>query len=66
MKLYIIIAGLFLSQISFAQVVSETQELKVWTLQESIDYALVNNIIVKDAVLNKNLAEVVGFKNGLK
>lgn len=41
-------------QIAFAQ---ETQP-KVWSLQDCIDYALEHNILVKDAILNKNSAEV--------
>jgi len=58
MKLYILIVSLFFLQISYAQETSENPTTKIWTLQESIDYALENNIIVKNAALNKNLAEV--------
>ncbi|WP_339702735.1 TolC family protein [uncultured Marixanthomonas sp.] len=58
MKLYVIIASLLSMQISFAQEISDKGTTKIWTLQESIDYALANNITVKDAALDKNLAEV--------
>lgn len=58
MKLYVIIASLLSMQISFAQEISDKETTKIWTLQESIDYALENNITVKDAALDKNIAEV--------
>ncbi|APY01208.1 TolC family protein [Lacinutrix venerupis] len=54
MKLYLIILSLFFVQQTFAQDTST----KVWSLQDCIDYAIEHNITVKDAALNKNLAEV--------
>ncbi|MDB2463025.1 TolC family protein [Algibacter sp.] len=54
MKLFTIIISLFFMQIAFAQ---ETQT-KIWSLQDCIDYALEHNISVKDAILDKNSAEV--------
>ncbi|MGJ8592533.1 MAG: TolC family protein [Aquaticitalea sp.] len=57
MKLYLIIASFLLTQFSFAQEVSETTP-KIWSLEHLIEYALENNITVKDAALNKSLAEV--------
>ncbi|MDV7188327.1 TolC family protein [Lutibacter sp. TH_r2] len=57
MKLYLIIASFLFMQISFAQEVS-TSKTKVWSLEDCISYAIENNITVKDATLNKNIAEV--------
>ncbi len=57
MKLYIFIASLFFVQFSFAQEAS-TSTSKIWSLQDCINYALEHNITVKDAALNKNIAEV--------
>ncbi|WP_344928883.1 TolC family protein [Aquimarina addita] len=54
MKLYLILINLFVVAFSFAQ----DSSIKVWSLQECIDYALANNITVKDAELDKNSAEV--------
>ncbi|KAA5821422.1 TolC family protein [Algibacter amylolyticus] len=54
MKIFTFILSFFFMQIAFAQ---ETQP-KVWSLQDCIDYALEHNISVKDAILNKNSAEV--------
>ncbi|MEL0642948.1 TolC family protein [Olleya sp. Ti.3.14] len=53
MKLYLIIVSLFFVQLSFAQKTST----KVWSLQDCIDYAIEHNITIKDATLDKNLAE---------
>lgn len=60
MKRYLIIASLLIVQLSFTQEnVSKTTATKnVWSLQDCIAYALENNITVKDASLNKSLAEV--------
>ncbi|WP_405604721.1 TolC family protein [Polaribacter sp. Asnod1-A03] len=58
MKSFVIIASLFLVQLGFAQETATKPSTKVWSLQESIDYALENNITIKDAALNKNIAEV--------
>ncbi|MEP1488326.1 MAG: TolC family protein [Algibacter sp.] len=54
MKLYVILASLFFVQLSFAQKTST----KVWSLEDCITYALEHNITVKEATLNKNIAEV--------
>ncbi|MEP3836883.1 MAG: TolC family protein [Algibacter sp.] len=54
MKLFITILSFFFIQISFAQEI----QTKIWSLQDCIDYALEHNISVKDAMLNKNSAEV--------
>ena len=58
MKLYLLIASLFVASFMFGQDVSSSTPPKVWSLQDCIEYALENNITVKDATLNKNLAEV--------
>ena len=58
MKLFIIIASFLFVQLSFAQEASNEPTAKVWSLDELFDYALENNIKVKDAALNKSIAEV--------
>ena len=58
MKLIYILAGLFFFQFSFAQDSSSNKTTKVWSLENCIEYAIENNITVKDAELNTNLAEV--------
>ncbi len=58
MKLYLIIASLLFVQVTFAQETSTTTTPKIWSLEDCISYALENNITVKEAVLNKNIAEV--------
>ncbi|MFD2541473.1 TolC family protein [Lacinutrix gracilariae] len=58
MKLYLILASIFFMQLSFAQEVSDSNTPKVWSLEDCISYALENNITVKDATLNKSIAEV--------
>jgi outer membrane protein len=58
MRLYIIIASLLFTTFSFGQEVPDSKLPEVWSLQDCIDYALENNITIKDASLNKNLAEV--------
>ena len=57
MKYYLIIASLLLTFLSFGQETTNTVA-KVWSLENCIAYALENNITVKDAALNTNLAEV--------
>ena len=57
MKLYLIIACLFFVQISFAQEDSKPAT-KTWSLQDCITYAVENNITIKDATLNKNIAKI--------
>ena len=64
MKLYIIIASFLFVQLTFAQEEEEETNLasKVWSLQDCIDYALANNITIKEAALNKSIAEVDYYK----
>ncbi|MDO5971407.1 TolC family protein [Flavivirga aquimarina] len=58
MKLYLIIASFIFVQFSFAQDALTNKSPKVWSLEDCIEYALENNITVKDAALNKSIAEV--------
>ena len=58
MKLYLILASLFFVQFSFAQDASTNTAPKVWSLEDCITYAIENNITIKDAALNKNIAEI--------
>ncbi|QHI36621.1 Outer membrane efflux protein BepC [Kordia antarctica] len=58
MKLYLIIASLLFVQFSFAQDATKNSSPKVWSLEDCITYALENNITVKDAALNTNIAAV--------
>lgn len=45
-------------QFSVAQETSNNTKPKIWSLEECIAYAIENNITVKEAALNKNIAEV--------
>lgn len=58
MKIYVIIASLLLAQFGFAQEVATSTSPKTWSFQDCVTYALENNISIKDAVLNKSIAEV--------
>lgn len=58
MKLYLILASLSFVQFSFAQDASTKTASKVWSLEDCITYAIENNITVKDAALNKSIAEI--------
>jgi outer membrane protein len=58
MKFYLIIAGFLFLQFSYAQEDTNTSVPKIWSLEECITYAIENNITVKDALLNTNIAEV--------
>ena len=58
MKLYLIIASILFVQFSFAQDGSNSPTPKIWSLEDCITYALENNITIKDAALNTNIAEV--------
>ena len=58
MKLYLIIASFIFVQLTFAQDALTNASTKVWSLEDCMEYALENNITVKDAILNKNLAEI--------
>ncbi|NIJ46436.1 outer membrane protein [Wenyingzhuangia heitensis] len=55
MKKQLILIALFSSLLLSAQTVKE--ELKVWSLQDCIEYALEHNITIKNAKLTKNTAE---------
>ena len=57
MKRFFIITILLIAQLAFAQEVN-TEASKVWTLDDCLEYALENNITIKDATLNKDQAEV--------
>ena len=58
MKLYLIIVSLLIVQISFAQEASSNSTPKIWSLEDCITHALENSITVKEAALNKDIAEV--------
>ncbi len=58
MKLYLFLASLLIAQFSFSQDGSNNPTPKLWSLEDCISYALENNITVKDAALNTNIAEV--------
>jgi len=58
MKIFLIIVNLFFTAYAYAQVDTGTTMTKVWSLQDCINYALENNITIKDASLNMNLAAV--------
>ncbi|MFB9057219.1 TolC family protein [Mariniflexile ostreae] len=58
MKLYVIIISLLVFQFSSAQDTPEALTPKTWSLEACITYALENNITVKDAALNTNIAAV--------
>jgi outer membrane protein len=58
MKLYLLITSLLIVSFTFAQEASSNPTQKIWSLEDCITYALENNITVKDAALNKNIAEV--------
>ncbi|ALJ05919.1 hypothetical protein APS56_12600 [Pseudalgibacter alginicilyticus] len=58
MKLYLIIASLCFVQFSFGQDATNNPTSKIWSLEDCITYAIENNITIKDAGLNKNIAEV--------
>jgi len=58
MKLYLLIASFLIVSFTFAQEASSNPTPKIWSLEDCITYALENNITVKDAALNKNIAEV--------
>ena len=57
MKRFFIITILLIAQLAFAQEVN-TEASKVWTLDDCLEYALEDNITIKDATLNKDQAEV--------
>lgn len=57
MKYNKIIASTSFALLSVFFVVGQENTNKVWTLKECVDYAVENNISVKQSVLDKNLAE---------
>lgn len=58
MKVYLIIIIVLLGSSAFAQDTTNNSINKEWTLQECIDYAIENNISVKNADLDKQSAEI--------
>ena len=58
MKAFLLVLSLIFLRFSFAQEASSVQETKVWSLEDCITYALENNITIKDAGLDKNIAAV--------
>jgi outer membrane protein len=58
MKFYLIIASFLFLQFSYAQEDTNTSVPKIWSFDDCVNYALEHNITVKDATLNKNIAEV--------
>lgn len=58
MKVFLLIASLAIAQVSFSQDDSASKTSKIWSLQDCINYALENNITVKDASLNTEIAEI--------
>lgn len=58
MKLYLTLLILLFSHLTFSQEVAKPNDVKVWSLEESIAYAIENNITVKDAALNTDVAIV--------
>lgn len=58
MKLYLIIISLLIVQFSFAQEDSNNSLPKTWSLEDCINYALENNITVKNAALNRGISEI--------
>ena len=57
MKLYLVIASLLITQLTWAQD-STGITPKVWSLADAITYAVENNITVKDASLNTSIAAI--------
>lgn len=57
MKRLQILLMLFLVHIGFSQT-NDLATKKIWTLQDCINYAVENNISIKDATLNKSQADV--------
>lgn len=57
MKLHFIIVSLLISLLSFGQDTVNLNTTRIWSLEECINYAIENNITVKDAALNTSIAE---------
>ncbi len=58
MKSYFLLIALLTATFSFAQDTPTPETKKVWTLEDCISYAIENNITIKEASLNKDLADV--------
>ncbi|MRH99434.1 TolC family protein [Kriegella sp. EG-1] len=58
MKQYIILASILFAHFGFAQDVETKSSSKIWSLEDCIEYAIENNITVKDAELDTNISEV--------
>lgn len=58
MILYILIVSILYAQLAFTQEFETKSESKIWSLQDCISYAIVNNITVKGSKLNKGISEV--------
>lgn len=58
MKLFLITVSFLFFQFSNAQEISSALVTKTWSLEECINYAIENNITIKEASLNTNIAEV--------
>ncbi|MGJ8549614.1 TolC family protein [Winogradskyella wichelsiae] len=58
MKSYILLVVLLFAKLGFAQENPTDSSQKIWSLEDCIAYAIENNITVKEANLNKELAEV--------
>ena len=57
LKRFFIIATIILAQVALAQEAS-AQTSKIWSLQDCFDYAVENNITIKNAALNQEQATV--------
>ena len=58
MKFFITLLILLFSHFTFGQEIKEQTDVKVWSLEDCITYAVQHNITVKDASLNTDIAKV--------
>ena len=58
MKFFITFIILLFSHFTFGQEIKEQTDVKVWSLEDCITYAVQHNITVKDASLNTDIAKV--------
>lgn len=58
MRIYLLIAFFLVAKFGVAQETENQQDIKVWSLQDCIDYAIDHNITVKKASYNETLAEI--------
>lgn len=63
MKYYFFIITLFLTQLAIAQEQSTSTDSNIWSFEDCVKYALENNITVKEAALNTEIAEVDYYKS---